>query len=278
MRVLVTGRGKSGSWVIRGEQLGSAIGAVVQPNAGSVRGFDACIVVKRPRLELLDKAHQSKVPIIWDVVDSWPQPNGNYWSKAECLRWLAEEVKVIKPAAIVAATQVMASDCLHFGVPVVSLPHHARPKQNVNPVRESVRVVGYEGGEQYLGHWKEIIERECKNRGWSFVVNPTSLADLDIVVAVRHQTGYAPRHWKSNVKLANAMGSGTPIICNREAGYLENASGVEQFADYPEEFLDAIEYLAPLQIRSEISKKLLNAAPSLENFAVYYSKWLASKF
>ena len=40
MKILMTGTGNSGSWRIRGEQLGAAIGADVIPRATEVNGYE----------------------------------------------------------------------------------------------------------------------------------------------------------------------------------------------------------------------------------------------
>ena len=47
MNLLVTGSGKSGSWQIRGVELGRAIGATVLANAIDIGPFDVALVVKR---------------------------------------------------------------------------------------------------------------------------------------------------------------------------------------------------------------------------------------
>jgi hypothetical protein len=277
MKVLVTGRGGStGSWAIRGEQIGRAIGATVEANANCVKGFDLAVVVKRPRADMLSRLRQRGVPVVWDVVDSWPQPDGNLWDRERCLGWLRREVYTVRPAAIVAATQAMAADCEEFGVPVMALPHHARPGIEMNPIRPAVRTVGYEGGEQYLGRWRETLERECARRGWAFTVNPCRLADVDIVVAVREQDGYAARHWKSGVKLANAQGSGTPCVLSRECGYAETACGAEAWADSAEEMSEALDALAPWQTRHSVSKALRSHRPGIDDLAKRYSSWLSS--
>lgn len=276
MKILVTGSGSSGSWVIRGQQLGAAIGAVVEPRAVNVKGYDLAVVVKRPPADLVLRLQAARVPVVWDVVDSWPQPAGNTWCERACKEWLVERVAFIKPAAIVAATDAMARDCAVFGVPVLWLPHHVRPGLGVNPIRERVVNVGYEGGAQYLGDWLPVLERACADRGWMFHVKPHSLTDLDIVVALRDQKGYAPRHWKSGVKLSNAQGSGTPIICNREMGYLETATWAEEFADTKEEVLAALDRLAPHAVRVERSARLLGGALRLEAVAAKYMAWLRS--
>jgi hypothetical protein len=150
-------------------------------------------------------------------------------------------------------------------------------------LRETVQKVGYEGGEQYLGGWRPVLERECASLGWSFYVNPPELADLDIVVALRQQTGYAVRTWKSGVKLANAQGSGTPIICNRTAGYCtygypypeRGEQGGAVFADSYNDIRWAFDVLRPIDRRRDAAARLRRDVPTLENAAVVYREWLS---
>lgn len=272
MKILVTGRGTSGSFEIRGRQLGAAIGATVEACATKPKGFDLAIVVKRCPSDLLHRLRQAGVPIVYDVVDGWPQPAGNLWDRGQCLAWLRGKVAELNPVGIVAATRAMAEDCAEFGLPVLALPHHARPGQRRNPLRERVRTVGYEGGEQYLGRWRGVLERECDARGWAFWVNPPALADLDIVVAMREADGYAPRKWKSNCKLGNAQGSGTPSVMNREAGYLETAGPEQLFADTDAELRDALDALTPHEARR--AQVAQYRAPMLEPIAAQYRAWL----
>lgn len=274
MNILVTGRGTSGSWEIRGEQLGEAIGATVRRDAHDVKGFDIAILVKRASPLLLQRLHHAKVPIIYDVVDSWPQPHGNLWDAATCKSWLAQQVAMVKPRALVASTKAMADDCAGFGIPVLTLPHHARPRQITNPIRYQVRRVGYEGGAQYLGSWQTFVEAQCAKRKWTFVINPSALSELDIVIAMREVTGYAARNWKSNVKLANAQGTGTPCVVNREAGYLETQSGGEVFADTHEEVGRALTALTSWEARKAAHTKLRIGAPTLDAVAKEYKEWL----
>jgi hypothetical protein len=277
MKLLFTGRGTSGSWQIRGCQLGNTMGATVLPNALDVAPYDFSVLVKRPTAELLQRFRRTGTKVIWDVVDAWPQPAGNEWNKRRCLDWLEEQIFMIRPAGIVAATKAMAEDCNRFGVPVLALPHHARPGLRVNPIRP-VKVVGYEGGEQYITKWRPVIEAECARRGWQFVTQPIEIADVDIVLALRDSEGYAPKNWKSNVKLANAQGSGTPVICNRECGYLETASGAEQWADDEAELHAAFDALECTSIRLQANKTLRAAAPSIDSVAATYVEWLRSNF
>lgn len=278
MKVLVTGSGKGGSWEIRGRQLGEAIGATVDP-AAKVDGFDLVVLVKRHKNGAVEAAHKAGIPLVYDMVDAWPQPAGNGWSRIECLDWLDGHIRAIAPAAIVASTKTMAEDCDGFGVPVLYLPHHARPGLKMNPIRPEVRTVVYQGGPHYLGKWRDFLHRECASRGWAFRADETKtatfeLADADIAVAVREQAGYAATQWKSNVKLANAQGSGTPVICGHEAGYFETASGAEMWVNSEHLMRCALDTLADHEVRKLVSVKLQAAAPKLEDVARRYKEWL----
>ena len=281
MKILLTGRGTRGSWAIRGVQLGKAIGATVIPNASDadIRAHDLVVLVKRPTPALVENIRRAGRPLVWDLVDAWPQPFGNRWTKSECLDWLAGQVKALKPAGIVAATQEMAFDCgwvAPDATRLLWLPHHSRPDQEPNPIRERVQTVGYEGGLAYLEGWLPHIERLCAARGWRFHVAPKRLADLDIVLALRTDTGYAPRNWKSAVKAANAMGTGTPIIACREGGYLEVDNGGMRWADTPAELAKAFDDLTPKEARAAAAARLLLQAPyvALERIAKEYARWL----
>lgn len=270
----MTGSGKSASWQIRGEQLGEALGAHRAPLAASLPldVYDITVLVKRPTAAILGKPRA--IPVVWDVLDAWPQPRGNEWDQKACLSWLRAELGQVRPDAAIGATQMMARDLRRFGVEATCVPHHARPGQRVNPIRAQVAVVGYEGGPNYLGRWGPIVERECARRGWRFVVNGFELAEVDIVLALRDCTGYAPRSWKSNVKLANAQGSGTPCVLAREAGYIETRSGGERWADSEEELAQAFDELTPAEARREAQSLLLTGAPRLEDVAKEYADWL----
>ena len=278
MNVLITGRGTSGSWNIRGEQLGQMIGATVRPRAESAQGHDAVVIVKRLHdRAFLRSARRHGVPVIWDIVDAWPQPKGDQWSREQSLSWLHQSVHAIQPDAVIASTQHMAHDITSIvssGTPVITLAHHAWADKPINPIRAEVATIGYEGGEKHLGPWAQVLAEQARQRGWQFVVNPPSLADLDIVIALRREAGYAPRHWKSNVKLANAQASGTPIILGRESGYLETASGGEFWADTPGELSAGLDWFTDHAVRAEASRQMLGSEPKLQNIADDYRQWL----
>lgn len=276
MKILFTGRGTSGSFQIRAVQMARAMDATVTPDAShnTIKDHDLVVLVKRPSIGLVERIQAVGKPLVWDVVDSWRQPDGNSWDKVTAKRWLEDTVQQYKPIGVVGATMQMTLDAASMGSSCLWLPHHARPTLTRNVIREVVKTVAYEGGENYLGSWRPFLEKECRKRGWQFVVNPSNLIDADIVVAVREATGYAARHWKSNVKLANAQGSGTPFIGCRESGYVETASGGEMWADTPSEMGRALDALTDHNVRQHNSDKLFHATRTLEQTAKVYKKWL----
>jgi len=264
MNVLFTGRGTSGSWQIRGEQIAAAMGAKAQPMAPR-QAAHAVVGIKRLPDRLVT-AH-AYAPMLWDVVDAWPQPEGNAWGRSRCLEWLSGELARIKPAAVIAATDQMRKDVESLGVQAFWLRHHHRPKIKPNPIRAHIETVGYEGSAQYLSAALPGILRQTMAIGAKFVINPAHLADVDVVLAFRNSKGYAPRSWKSGVKLANAHGSGTPFIGCEEAGYLEIATGVEYWAEDEEGLGVALAWLADQSVREQISDRFRRAAYSVDDAA-----------
>lgn len=268
--VLITGKGGSGSWKIRGEQLGHAIGATVKPQATAddVSAHDVVVVVKKlPDRSVLRHAKR----VVWDIVDAWPQPAGNSWDEWQAKRWLNDTFKT----DCVFATRKMQADSAADGI---FLPHHWRPGIAENPIRKHVQKVGYEGSERYLAHWRPVIDAECASRGWQFVVNPAELAELDIVLAVRggEFEGYATRHWKSCVKLSNAIGSMTPFIGIPESGYKEIAQRGPVWVEKPEWLKNAFDFLENHNERLRVADEFRRLRPSLslETIATGYSRWL----
>jgi len=270
MRLLFTGRGGAGSWEVRGRQLGAACGAVVAENATAAhfKAADLAVVVKRVTPMLLKTVREARRPWVFDAVDFYPQPLCGTWSADESIFWVRQQIKAYDPLAVIWPNIRMMEDCSD-GRPGFVLPHHHRPNIAINPIREEVRVVGYEGRALYLGGWEALLQRECRRRGWRLQVNPQNLADLDIVVAFRGDEwkSYAATHWKSNVKLANAHGSGTPFIGNRECGYLETATGCEFWADEGNELAAAFDRLGAQSEREQVADRFRERAYPLERAA-----------
>ena len=186
MQLLFTGRGKSGSWQIRGEQLGQAIGATVKQGitVADCKSADLIVVVKRATDPILEVIRKSGKPWVFDCVDFYPQPTCTLWHRDHAIEWVQTHLLSYKPNAIIWPNERMRRDC-DIGLPGMVLKHHHRPGIKANPIRKKVQAVGYEGSPAYLGEWRSRIDDECAKRGWQFIVNPHELANVDIVLAVR---------------------------------------------------------------------------------------------
>lgn len=279
MRVLITGKGTSGSWKIRGEQLGPAMGAQVVPMASieDCRAADVILVVKRAPDALLQNIRASGRPWIYDVVDAYPQPACGTWGEMESKAWLKEHLARLKPDAVIYPSERMSKDAGGGKV----LYHHHRPGIQRNPIRKEIKRIGYEGAPSYVDGWRKAIDAQCARIGAEFVINPVNMADVDVVLALRdkNHAGYPQRMWKSNVKLANAHGSGTPFIGMPEPGYQETASGCEYWATDGEELGRALDWLAPQTTRKHVSEKFLKSAITVQQVAEQCRCWIeALKF
>lgn len=275
MRILVTGKGgPRGSWQIRGEQLGEAIGAEVFPAAemAEIRPVDLVVVVKRISGRLLACLRAAGRPWVLDLVDGWPQPAGNAWGREQAVAWLQSRLATLAPTAVVFPTTQMLKDSGWQG-PAIVLPHHAWPKYRQRAVAGSVQRVGYEGAEAFLGAWREVAAAECARRGWELVVNG-DLASCDIGLALRDVSGYPAGAWKANTKLANLQALGIPAICSPEASYREFGAGAESFVGTPAELAAAFDLWADHGAREQVAASMVAAAPRLEKVAEVYRQWL----
>lgn len=262
MKILHTGRGTSGSWQCRGVQMGHAI---AKARLQDMRSADAVVLVKRDYPGFLDAVRASGRPWVWDVVDAYPQPACTAWGRSKAVHWFKSELARLRPAGVIFPNRRMAEDCA-TATPSSVIYHHHRVDMPVNPVRDRVAAVGYEGAPKYLGSWLSLILRLCAERGWSFSVNQGIHAQFDICLAFRDApfNGYAQRHWKSNVKLANCHGSGTPFIGPAECGYTETAAGFEEWVECPSGLAAAMERLADPGRRREVSRAFLGHAITVE--------------
>lgn len=261
MKLLFTGRGGAGSWMVRGEQLGAAMGATVKPMAtvADMKGHDLVVVVKRVPEALLEALKRSRVPWVYDIVDAYPQPGCSLWTPEQCKGWLFHHLDALRPPlGVIWPNRKMQEDADVSRGAVVY--HHHRPGIKRNKISERISRVGYEGSAKYLDGWTTSLALECKRRNIEFVLNPAHIADLDIVIAMRGGAwdGYAQRNWKSNVKLANAHGSGTPFIGARESGYQETSTGCEYWADTPRELATALDWLESRDSRLTVHERFLS--------------------
>lgn len=277
MLILVTGKGgKSGSWKIRAEQLGEAIGAEVfgQAEMAEVKSADIVVVVKRTPPRLIQTIRASGRPWVLDLVDGWPQPEGNAWPENVARRWLQARLRELEPTGVVFPTTRMLEDSGWQG-PAIVLPHHAWPKYQPTPVAKDVHRVGYEGAERYLGRWLPLLQAECRSRGWEFVLNG-DLASCQIGVALRDVTGYPAGAWKANTKLANLQALGLPALISPEQGYREFGSEAQIELVWPEHLAPALDCLADHSVRTRLSAIAQAAAPRIEAVARDYRRWLCT--
>src|SRR5690349_19897355 len=124
MRIIVTGKGgASGSWAIRGEQLGKAIGALVKPLAthADIAANDLTVVVKRTPQSIVDALKWRRW--VWDLVDFYPQPEASAWTRGEAIRFVRDRIRQLQPTAVIWPTERMREDC-DDGRPGLVLPHH----------------------------------------------------------------------------------------------------------------------------------------------------------
>lgn len=271
MRILVTGKGGAGSWAVRGEQLGQAIGATVRRDASTddLASHDLVIVVKKWSDGLGRRIATCGKPILWDIVDGWPQGRG--WSVDKARQYIEGRYFEVGATACVFATMAQAVD---IRLPGFFLKHHANPALTRNAIRERVEVVGYEGSPRYLAPWAVA---EIKARGWRFQM---SLQGADIAIATRaHPYDDDPtRRWKSNVKLANCQATGTPCVLPRECGYLEQDDAGPMYYATRDEFRDALDYLACPFVRKRQAMQLAAGAPRLQDVAARYLRCVRKFF
>lgn len=271
MRLLFVGAGTAGSWIIRGEQVAAALGGVAttNPTSKQIESADAVIVVKRLSGSVLNRIRSVGVPWLYDVLDAWPQPAGNAWPREQATEHMRRKIRMMAPAAVIYATARMADD---IGLPGRTIYHHHKPKLAPAGIRNHILRVGYEGRAIYLGAWEHALRIECAKIGAEFLVNPLSLSCCDVIVAFRSGAwaGYATKHWKSNVKLANAHALGLPVILNSECGYKETATGAEIFIDSPLALAGAFAEIQSRERRFEISDHLLEGRRSIESAAAEY--------
>lgn len=220
LRVCFSGRSSAGAWQIRGEQIAAMRTnweAINKPSNDDVKRFDLFCFVKKPDPKIIERVRKTGNPIVFDIVDSWAQPeDGLKYRDAHSARELFGPLwKQVNADGYIFPTKRMHQDLGLLIKNGVTIYHHYWPQIQKSPVRETVKIVGYEGAD-YLGEWGALIEKICSDRGIKFVANPKNYTDLDIVVLVRggEHGSYLAKNYKSNVKLANAYGSGTPVLAH----------------------------------------------------------------
>lgn len=240
------------------------------------RDADVVVVVK-----WWPKRIETRAPVVWDPLDFWTQPLHDQLADSlpDMRRLFGANLEAHRPDGVIFVTGAMAHD-LKPGVtvPTALIHHHARPGMAENPIRDRVRMIAYEGQREYLKEWEAAFERLAQAHDAAFVVNPASLADADLVVAARSKRfrSLMSRRWKSGVKAANAVASGTPAILMREEGCRETARRSALYFTTFEELLIATAELLPRDARLEKAAQMRALRPltALSLAADRYEKFL----
>lgn len=256
MKILMVGHG-AGSWRMRGEQLGAALGArvVCDPTPADLAWADVAIAVKRAAFQHGPSIRAAGVPLVWDALDFWAQPNQNAYDVPAAKELLARTIAQVKPDLVIGATMDMADDAGGL-----YLPHHGYDWPTP-VVRERIQTIGYLGRQDYLGRWAGWIASECAYRGWRFLCNPppADFGLIDVLVALRDGTwdGYMCRRWKSGVKVVNAVLAGRPLITQPNAAVEEIDPPEAQVITAFDQFVGACDALT-------VDRRRLCAAVSMD--------------
>lgn len=275
----------SGTGIMRAVQISQTNANWSHNNHDNLAKADILVLVKRgfPPFTISFKGKH----VVIDPLDYWPQGLGYHLSSStvqEAYDLFTSYLSRIpwKPTSFIFANKKMADDLgPRTGLPYAHIYHHFHPKIAINPIREIAKNVVFEGSSKWLGEWADILPRLCKKVGLNFIFNPTKygqgLAEGDIAIAFRSKffDTYMMRHYKSNIKLANIYGSGTPCILPSETSYKELATENVMFADTEEQILEALDALKPYEVRKKIHYEFLEASKpfNIQNISIEYKKF-----
>jgi hypothetical protein len=270
LRVCFTSRSSAGAWQIRGQQIAAMRSnwvATSQPSDEDIEQADLICLVKKPDIHVIERARQMRKPLVFDIIDSWAQPEDGLkcHNTHEARELFLPVWRQINADGYIFPTWRMQEDLGALVKNKVTIYHHYWPQIQKNKIRSRVEVIGYEGAD-YLGEWRSRIEKACSERGIRFVANPVNYADLDIVIMARGGVhgNFLSWRYKSNVKLANAMGSGTPALVHFEemSAHDTDNGDVMFFTDQPGSFERQLDRLInDHSLRMHIHKSFLSLAP-----------------
>lgn len=265
VKVLFTGKTQAGAWQIRGLQMAACRTnwhAANKISSANIETFDLICVVKRPVRAVVEQIAASDRPVVYDIVDSWAQPDDNvrYTDPASAKAHFARKWEGLPFNSFIFPNHTMQRHLSSLTPHSTFIYHHYRPGILENPIRPEVKIIAYEGNEAYLGQWRGYMESYCEKRGMSFVLNPENWANVDIGFAARggiHDC-FLANQYKSNVKLANFYGSGTPcVVSAREMSCQETDSGAVLFFETPEQLELQLDKLTDYNFRRKIHECMM---------------------
>ena len=260
----------TGAWRVRAEQIAARRTnwtAIKVPTEAELKRHDIICFVKKPSFDVHDAAKRLGKMTVYDVVDGWNQPEENNAANTmgEARRHFSNRWQDwARYDAHIFANRRMWEDLSTLSRCPTYIYHHSNPELTMALLRETAQIVGYQGAEEFLGEWRPVIEEACTAHGLRFVVNPDDYSSIDIGFAVRSAEwgGYLPSTYKSNVKVANFMATGTPcLVGSGELSYHEVAQGGISFFSTPDQLRAGLAGLLPLAARQAAREKLLAAAP-----------------
>lgn len=195
------------------------------------KNVDAVVIVKRIP-DNMEEIKRSGIPIIYDALDFWKQPDGDSYCKVQKFKPHFER---IKPDLVICTNTIMQNDIISLGYDTCVIPHHYDPFIPKYKRKVSKPAIAYWGRKQYLGRYKKIIQQACDRCGYEFWINPPieELSKVSAMVAFRDEPydDYYSVAWKSNVKQATSQALKVPFYCFRERSYVEYKSSETVFVD-----------------------------------------------
>ncbi len=287
VKVFFFGNRKSGAWKIRGKQI-----AATRKNWGcgakviwlALKKYDIFVAVKEIDPECVKKIRNSGKILVYDILDSWRQPADSLVVSdiAGATRLFAKKWEEVPANAYIFPNAQMKNDLGALVSRSTVIYHHYYPKLTEKRINKPVRKIGYQGREKFLAGWREPMEKIAHELGVEFVVNPRSLADLDVGIIARggEHNGFLEQRYKSNVKLANCMACGIPsLILSGGMSYHETWNAPESYFTTLEEFKNKLQNLINNQeLRETLHSSLLAASDDykIDVIAKKYENWLES--
>jgi hypothetical protein len=291
VKVCFSGAGKAGSWKIRGEQISSARSnwKVAQDlTSQEINSFDVFCFVKRVDQDLLKVLKKRKKIVVFDIVDSWAQPDDgiNFDNYDKVIQLFRGKWSKIQADAYIFPNQTMYKDFVNFVPYGEAIYHHYYPKITPIDLKPTAKYVVYEGAAHYLGEMRADVEKICRKLGLELLVNPENYSIGDIGISFRDgvHNSYLANRYKSNVKLANFYGAGMPCVCSyKEVSYHETDNGDVRFFTNITELEQQLDELRDYNVRRKIHESFLLKRKEFEigkivrQFEIFFLKCLGQK-
>jgi glycosyltransferase involved in cell wall biosynthesis len=129
-----------------------------------------------------------------------------------------DNIRRLRPDCVIAANKRMAQDLMNI-TRARCIYHHAR--LDAKPL-ELGRTLYYDGCEKHASYWLDVIRAVAVNYGWNVKCGKPENGAGGLLALRDYNTGlWLANRWKSNVKAANAIAYGLPLLGQPETGYLE---------------------------------------------------------